>query len=155
MWHIPSHHSCREGNVQWLGGCDKCTLKHCLLSSSSAISQHFIHVRIVALNTVYISASCYVSKSPKTSKLHSSEILYTSAHTMPSTLPMQSGGPICICWLTRQSIFQVNIHWFVSNRSTLTRLNLLRSELGSATDRVTLDKSTTSFQSHFFSLLCN
>lgn len=46
---------------------------HCnkLVSPSSATSQHFLHVPDVALKTVYSNASCYMSNSSETSKLHS------------------------------------------------------------------------------------
>lgn len=107
MWHIPSHHSCLGRNVQCdLEGHDKCTAINCWESPSSMISQHFIHVRVVALNTVYSNASYYMSNPPETSKFHSENSSYPPLLIQcPANCPRQYRWPIQIYWPSRQSVF--------------------------------------------------
>lgn len=110
----------------------------------------------MALHTFYSDASYYVSNSRETTGLQWETLSHPPLHThAPAHCLMQSIWPIHMCWsFSRQSVFQVNISWFVSNRSTLTWINASDLILVlPPPSRVTLGRSTTLSQSHFC-LIC-
>ena len=141
-----------------LEGHDKRTALNYLESPSSMISQNFINVPVVALNIVYSNASICMSNPPETSKFHSKNSSYPPLHIQcPANCPMQPRWPIQIYWpsefgqpnlVENQSVFpdlcRMDQHWHQH-----WDLNLIPPP----PSWITLNKSTTFPQSHFFSSL--